>query len=64
MPSAAEREAICLRSLSADAPLDDNLDFVFLARRLALTGGSIQQITTHAALAAAAPARVAPRDLT
>ena len=42
------------RSFPSDAPLADNVDVAFLARRLTLTGGNIQQIAVHAAFAAAA----------
>jgi hypothetical protein len=52
-PDAADREAIWRRSFPADAPMADDIDLAFLARRLKLTGGNIQQIALHAAFAAA-----------
>ena len=53
-PDAAAREAIWHQCLPADAPRADDIDFRFIARRLELSGGSIQQITVCAAFAAAA----------
>jgi hypothetical protein len=56
-PTAVEREQIWRRSFPGNAPLADELDLSFLARRLKLTGGSIQQIALHAAFAAAGEKR-------
>ena len=53
LPGADERRAIWRRSFPAEAPLADDVDLAFLARRLKLTGGTIQQIALHAAFAAA-----------
>jgi SpoVK/Ycf46/Vps4 family AAA+-type ATPase len=53
-PDAAHRELIWQRVFPDEAPLGDDVDFAFLARRLKLTGGHIQQIAVHAAFAAAA----------
>jgi len=54
VPKALEREAIWHRVFPADAPLDKDLEFAFLARSLDLTGGNIQQIALRAAFAAVA----------
>jgi AAA+ superfamily predicted ATPase len=53
-PEAAERLAIWKGMFPADAPLAKDVDFTFLARRLPLTGGNIQQIALRAAFDAAA----------
>jgi hypothetical protein len=53
-PDGAHRELIWQRVFPPEAPLGDDVDLVFLARRLKLTGGHIQQIAVHAAFAAAA----------
>ncbi|WP_334416691.1 ATP-binding protein [Bradyrhizobium sp. AZCC 1588] len=53
VPDAIAREAIWRQCL-AGAPLGDDIDYRFIARRLELTGGSIRQITLRAAFAAAA----------
>jgi len=53
-PDAAARETIWRQSFPAGAPLADDLDFRFIARRLELSGGNIRQITLRAAFAAAA----------
>lgn len=53
-PDVAAREAIWHRSLDASAPVASNVNFNFLARRLDLTGGTIQQIAIRSAFAAAA----------
>jgi SpoVK/Ycf46/Vps4 family AAA+-type ATPase len=53
-PDAAARERIWRQSFPAGAPLADDLDFRFIARRLDLSGGNIRQITLRAAFAAAA----------
>jgi SpoVK/Ycf46/Vps4 family AAA+-type ATPase len=54
MPDAEQRERIWMLAFPGNAPLGDNVDFKFLARRLTLTGGNIQQIAIRAAFAAAA----------
>ena len=54
MPDAEQREKIWKRAFPDSAPLADDVDFRFLARRLTLTGGSIQQIAIRAAFAAVA----------
>ena len=53
MPDAEERVAIWSRAIPEDAPRAKDLDLAFLARRLELSGGSIQQIAVNAAFAAA-----------
>ena len=54
MPDAEQREKIWRKAFPPGAPLAEGLDFKFLARRLTLTGGSIQQIAIRAAFAAVA----------
>ena len=54
MPDAEQREKIWRKAFPPGAPLVEDLDFRFLARRLTLTGGSIQQIAIRAAFAAVA----------
>ncbi|MEY9418081.1 hypothetical protein ABIF69_004523 [Bradyrhizobium japonicum] len=54
MPDAEQRAKIWKQAFPKTAPLADDVDFEFLARRLTLTGGSIQQIAIRAAFAAAA----------
>ncbi len=51
-PDATHREAIWQRVFPDDAPLAEDVSFGFLARRLELTGGHIQQIAIRAAFAA------------
>ncbi|MET1133295.1 MAG: ATP-binding protein [Aeromicrobium sp.] len=51
-PDAEAREAIWQRAFPSRAPLAEDIDFGFLARRLQLTGGTIQQIALHSAFAA------------
>lgn len=51
-PDAIHREAIWRRVFPDDAPLAEDVSFGFLARRLELTGGHIQQIAIRAAFAA------------
>jgi hypothetical protein len=53
-PDERGREALWRRYLTANAPLATDLKFRFLAKRLDLTGGNIQQIALRAAFAAAA----------
>jgi AAA+ superfamily predicted ATPase len=53
-PNAEEREAIWERSFPEATPGRNAIDFNALARRLAVTGGHIQQIAVRAAFAAAA----------
>ncbi|SUS04684.1 conserved hypothetical protein [uncultured Defluviicoccus sp.] len=52
-PEARERELIWRRAFPSAAPLADDIDVGVLARRLAVTGGHIQQIALRAAFAAA-----------
>ncbi|EEE35855.1 AAA ATPase [Rhodobacteraceae bacterium KLH11] len=54
MPNAMERQAIWKRAIPESAPRASDVDVAFLARRLELSGGSIQQIAVNAAFAAAA----------
>jgi hypothetical protein len=58
-PDAAAREEIWKKSLPADAPVADDVDVRFLARRFELTGGHIRQITLRAAFVAAQEERSA-----
>jgi len=53
-PDETAREAIWRRCLSTGAPLSRRVNLRFLAKRLDLTGGTIQQIAIRAAFAAAA----------
>lgn len=53
MPNAEERTAIWERSFPHKAKRADDVDIAFLAQRLTLAGGSIQQIALHSAFAAA-----------
>ncbi len=54
LPEANDREAIWARVFPPNAPLAKDISFTFLARRLNLTGGHIQQIAIRAAFAAVA----------
>ncbi len=54
MPATREREAIWQASFPSTAPLGADVNFKFLARRLELSGGNIQQIAIRAAFSAAA----------
>jgi AAA+ superfamily predicted ATPase len=54
LPDAAARERIWRQCVAEPAPLDEDVRFGLLARRLELSGGSIRQITLRAAFAAAA----------
>lgn len=54
MPDADARERIWRQCLPSSAPLGEDLDLHFLARRAELPGGSIRQITLRAAFSAAA----------
>ncbi|MBF9031848.1 AAA family ATPase [Rhodobacterales bacterium HKCCE3408] len=54
MPGPEERAAIWDRAIPPGAPCAPDLDVSFLARRLELSGGSIQSIAVNAAFAAAA----------
>lgn len=58
MPNAAEREAIWTQAIPTSAPCAPDVDVAFLARRLELSGGSIQQIAVNAAFAAASDSGV------
>jgi hypothetical protein len=53
MPDADCREQIWKLAFPAQAPLDPNVDFKLLARRVTLAGGNIQQVAIRAAFAAA-----------
>jgi AAA+ superfamily predicted ATPase len=53
-PDASSREAIWRRCLTADAPLAADVHLPFLAKRLDITGGTIQLVAVRAAFAAAA----------
>lgn len=53
-PDAGDREKIWKSMFPSDAPLSEDVDLAFLAQRLALTGGNIQQIALRAAFDAAA----------
>jgi AAA+ superfamily predicted ATPase len=53
-PDAAAREKIWRKCVPESAPLADDVDLRFIARRLELTGGNIRQITLRAAFSAAA----------
>jgi hypothetical protein len=57
-PNAKEREGIWERVFPSDAPLAEDVSFSFLARRLELAGGNIQQIALRAAFAAVAEEKV------
>jgi hypothetical protein len=64
LPDATNREAIWRRSFPQGAPLAEDVDLVFLARRLKLTGGNIQQIAIHAAFdAASEPSNIEMRHV-
>jgi hypothetical protein len=54
MPDAADRERIWQVGIPKAAPCAADVDTVFLARRLPLSGGSIQSIAVNAAFGAAA----------
>lgn len=54
MPDEDQRCAIWDRAIPPEAPRASDVDTSFLARRLELSGGSIQQIAVNAAFAAAA----------
>ncbi|MFP3643354.1 ATP-binding protein [Paraburkholderia sp. SIMBA_054] len=54
IPDAEARERIWRQCLPSNAPLSEDLDLHFLARRAELPGGSIRQITLRAAFSAAA----------
>jgi hypothetical protein len=63
-PDVAAREAIWRRVFPTGAPLADDVRFDFLARRLELSGGPIQQIAVRAAFWAAAEGdRIAMRHV-
>ncbi|MFC8130897.1 ATP-binding protein [Streptomyces sp. NPDC057302] len=53
MPTAAERRSIWRKAFPGDAPLAREVDIDPLANRLAIPGGSIQNIALHAAFLAA-----------
>jgi SpoVK/Ycf46/Vps4 family AAA+-type ATPase len=56
-PDAADRERIFRAHLPPDAPLDEDLDFTFLASRLDVSGGYIKNIVLAAAFLAASADR-------
>lgn len=58
VPDGDQRLAIWRQMFPAAAPLADGVDFAFLARRLPLSGGSIQQIALRAAFDAASSSGV------
>jgi hypothetical protein len=61
LPTSAERQVIWQRVFPNETPLAPDLDVSFLARRLPIPGGSIQNIAVHAAyLAAEADEAVGP----
>ena len=53
-PDAKHREQIWKRVFPANVPFDDDINVKFLAHKLKLTGGHIQQISVRAAFAGAA----------
>ncbi|MEA2942709.1 MAG: hypothetical protein QOD09_3238 [Bradyrhizobium sp.] len=53
IPDAAAREKIWRKCVPESAPLADDVDLRFIARRLELTGGNIRQVTLRAAFSAA-----------
>ncbi|MEO6897941.1 MAG: ATP-binding protein, partial [Caldimonas sp.] len=53
MPDAGSREALWRRMIPPEAPLADDVDFAFLARRFALAGGDIRNLVLDAAYRAA-----------
>jgi len=53
-PDAEAREKIWLQCLPPEAPLAEDHNIRYLARRIEMTGGNIRQITLRAAFAAAA----------
>lgn len=53
-PDAAAREKIWRQCFPSEAPLEPEVSFAYLARRVELTGGNIRQISLQAAFAAAA----------
>jgi hypothetical protein len=54
MPDVAHRERMWRSFLPLEAPVDDPLDFAFLARQLPLSGGNIRNIVVAAAYQASA----------
>ncbi len=52
-PDAAAREAIYRRTIPADAPLAEDIDWAFLAEKFELSGGHIKNIVLSAAFLAA-----------
>jgi hypothetical protein len=58
LPSTSDREKIWKLVFPDKAPKASDLDFSFLARRLELTGGNIQQIAIRAAFAAVEDGRI------
>ncbi|HEU4388915.1 MAG TPA: ATP-binding protein, partial [Blastocatellia bacterium] len=58
LPDESNRYRIWRQHVPASAPLDDDVDFGFLARRLNITGGNIKNVVINAAFLAAANSRV------
>ncbi|MCD8332642.1 MAG: ATP-binding protein, partial [Clostridiales bacterium] len=52
-PDAAMREEIYRRTIPASAPLEDDIDWTFLAEKFELSGGHIKNIVLSAAFLAA-----------
>lgn len=53
MPEEDDRRRIWERTISPEAPLDDDVDFAFLARQFRIAGGNIRNIVLAAAFLAA-----------
>ncbi|UCC16079.1 MAG: ATP-binding protein, partial [Dehalococcoidales bacterium] len=53
IPDESDRNRIWNSIFPPEAPLDDNLDFVFIARQFRITGGNIKNIALGAAFLAA-----------
>lgn len=54
MPDELHREQMWRRFIPRDAPVDDSIDYAFLARHFRLSGGNIKNIVVSAAYLAAA----------
>ncbi|MCG5212162.1 ATP-binding protein [Streptosporangium sp. KLBMP 9127] len=54
MPTEADRERMWRRFLPAEAPVDEGIDYAFLARRFRLSGGNIKNIVLSSAYLACA----------
>ena len=53
IPDVAGRERLWRLLIPPEAPVDDDLDVAFLARRFPLTGGEVRNVALHAAFIAA-----------